>query len=375
MKSIVIDACCLGRKKTGNETYVRGLLNGLACLMDLPDPAWGGGKVADRYRFTILTSKSHTGTRHPCFEWIDIPLGNFLSRNFKTIPDLLKQHKADLYHASYWTRFWNQPCPSILMVHDLSFVSFPQGFHKHEQIVYSALVRKCAQNARHLLTVSEFSKQELMTHWKIPARKITVTYNGIDSIFQPAANPQPSKEPYLLYVGNLHPRKNLERLIEAFVQLKSEKNIPHVLKIVGQSAWLADDIFTKVRLSGMEKAVEFTGYVQQNQLVTLYQNAALTVYPSLYEGFGLPPLEAMASGCPVVTSNRTSLPEVTGGNAVLINPESSADIARGLYTIIDDETLRKKLAAEGPTQARSYSWHACAVSTMHAYKTSLDSDS
>ncbi len=358
-KLIAIDACCLGRQKTGNETYVRGLLSGLE---ETQPPG---------YRICVITTASHKGNRSPCFQWLEIPLGNFLSRNFRAIPEALVTLKADLYHASYWTRFWAQSCPSLLMVHDLSFVSFPKGFHRHEQFVYSQVVQKCARAARHLVTVSEFSKQELMTHWKIAPDDITVTYDGIDAHFQPAQTASQTAEPYILYVGNLHPRKNLVRLIEAFVLLKSKRHIPHHLKIVGQAAWLADDIFRAVRNRNLENAVEFTGYVEQSKLVSLYQQATLTVYPSLYEGFGLPPMEAMACGCPVVTSNRTSLPEVTGGSAVLVNPDSAADIARGISCILDDNGLREQLITAGPRQAGKFTWRGCAEQTVLAYDKAL----
>lgn len=368
-KSIVIDACCLGRRKTGNETYVRGLLSGLEELIT----AAGGSDLVRSFDFHVITTSAHTGKRQPCFKWHDIPLGNFLTRNFVTIPKLLQEKRAALFHASYWTKFWDQPCPSLLMVHDLSFVSFPQGFHKHEQIVYSWLVRKCADTARHLVTVSEFSKQELMVQWNIPSEKITVTYDGIDSDFHPAPPPPTpaSSRPYILYVGNLHPRKNLVRLIEAFVRLKTQKHIPHSLKIVGQAAWMSDSVFATVRERNLENAVEFTGYVEQSKLVSLYQQAAVTVYPSLYEGFGLPPLEAMACGSPVVTSNSTSLPEVTKGAAVLVNPSSSSDIARGILSILDDNVLRERLIARGPARAAQFTWRGCAEQTLQAYQSAL----
>ncbi len=225
-KLIAIDACCLGRRKTGNETYVRGLLSGLEGAIQSPD-----------YRFIVLTTESHKLARSPYFQWIDVPLGNFVTRNFKTIPQLLGQLQVDLYHASYWTRFRNSSLPpSILIIHDLSFVSFPKGFHKHEQIVYSWLVRKCAEAARHLLTVFRILQAGTDEPLEDSCEKISVTYDGIDGEFQPARSPAPvvTDRPYILYVGNLHPRKNLVRLIEAFVLLKSKKQIPHTLKIVGQ---------------------------------------------------------------------------------------------------------------------------------------------
>ncbi len=364
---IFIDACCLGRRKTGNETYVRGLLSGLDEIISAADDS----DPARAVDFHVITTAAHAGRRQPTFQWHDIPLGNFLTRNFITIPKLLKEHRASLFHASYWTKFWNQPCPSLLMVHDLSFVSFPQGFHKHEQIVYSSLVKRCAVSARHLVTVSEFSKQELMVHWNIPAEKINVTYDGIDADFHPSPTPSVPPRPYILYVGNLHPRKNLVRLIEAFVRLKTQKHIPHFLKIVGQAAWMSDAVFSTVRERNLENTVEFTGYVEQSTLVSLYQQAAVTVYPSLYEGFGLPPVEAMACGSPVVTSNTTSLPEVTKGAAVLVNPSSSADIARGILSILDDSVLRDRLITNGPARAAQFTWRACAEQTLHAYHSCL----
>jgi glycosyltransferase involved in cell wall biosynthesis len=284
------------------------------------------------------------------------------------------------------------------MVHDLSFVSFPAGFKRYEQLVYSQLVRRSALRARHIVTVSEFSKKEIMDHWGIPANRITVTYNGIDEAFQPSSHipnlfhpceprtnqeprtrnvePPPSKIqnpkskiPYILCVGNLHPRKNLVRLLEAFVLLKKEHQIPHKLKIVGQTAWMFDEIFACVRNNNLENQVEFTGYLSQHELVLAYQNAAVAVYPSLYEGFGLPPLEAMACGCPVVCSSAASLPEVCGSAALLVDPLQPTSIARGIMQTLTDTELKEKLIIEGLKQARQFTWENCALNTLTAYRT------
>lgn len=426
---VLIDACCLGRRKTGNETYIRGLLRGLADCGKAGDRSQGtevrrqetgdrsGGQEAPRAvpELAVVTTAAHRGERPGCFEWMDIPLGNFATRNFLTLPRVLKSSGAALYHASYWTRFWAEPVPSVVMIHDLSFVSFPQGFRPHERLVYAGLIRQVARRARHLVTVSEFSKQELMERWKIPADRITVTYNGLDPCFRPKAGaegvecrvpsvegeirrepgglrdehgpthtpndarsttrdalaPSSTFQPYILYVGNLHPRKNLVRLLEAFVRLKAEARIPHQLKIVGQAAWLCGDIFETVRRHRLEGEVEFTGYVAQDELVRLYQDAALAVYPSLYEGFGLPVLEAMACGCPVVTSRTTSIPEVAGEAAELVDPESVDAIAAGLARVAGDAAWAAELRRRGPERAARFTWEATARQTLAAWERAL----
>lgn len=357
--SVAIDACCLGRRKTGNETYIRGLLSGFA---ELSAPDLG---------LHVLTTPHHQEFRNPAFQWHEIPLENFFKRNFSIIPKALKQMAVPLYHASYWAKWWNMP-PYLVMIHDLSFVSFPQGFKTQERLVYANLIRQVARRARHILTVSEFAKSELQYHWKVPEEKITVTYNGLDSDCTPAMPLKEISTPYILYVGNLHPRKNLVRLLEAFVLLKKEKKIPHQLKIVGQSAWLFDDIFNTVRKSRIEEDVVFTGYVDRKDLIALYQQAELTVYPSLYEGFGLPVLEAMGCGCPVVTSNTTSIPEVAGDAAVLVDPTSVESIADGIDSVLFNPEKQSLLRARGSARAQSFQWIQTAQKTLAAYHRCLN---
>ncbi len=358
---IVIDGVCLGRRKTGNETYIRGLLEGLASRAG----DWSIGNRA--VKFSILTTSAHTGARQECFEWIDIPLGNLASRNLVTIPRLLSRIRPDVYHGVYWIRWWAPSCATLLTVHDLSFVSFPQGFKPHERWVYANIIRLCAHAADHLTTISHFSKKELMEHWQLPDEKVTVTYLGTDARFHPGTNGGATSEPYLLAVGNLHPRKNLRRLIEAFVLLKQRHAIPHKLRIVGQKAWLFDDVFESVRRHGMENDIVFTGYLADSEVVETYQRADVTIYPSLYEGFGFPPLEAMASGCPVVCSTAASIPEVAGDAAVMVDPTSVEAIAEGIHRLLRDDNLRETFIKRGLVQAQRFSWSQCAAETVEAY--------
>ncbi|MFQ3577539.1 MAG: glycosyltransferase family 1 protein [Verrucomicrobiia bacterium] len=363
MKQIVIDGVCLGRRKTGNETYIRGLLTGLEQIREV----WRSD-----FHFTILTTSAHTAERQTCFEWMEIPLGHFAVRNFVRIPQLLTRLKPDLYHATYWIRWWQPPCPTLLTVHDISFVSFPQGFKAHERLVYASIIRWCAQRAEHVVTISRFSKSELEDRWKLPPSKVTSIYLGVDAKFiRPAASHPaelPAEAPFVLAVGNLHPRKNLRRLIEAFLFLKRDHKIPHLLRIVGQPAWLFDDVFESVRREKAEAQVTFTGYLSDAELVETYQRAAVMVYPSLYEGFGFPPLEAMACGCPVVCSTAGSLPEVAGDAAVMVDPHSIESIAQGILDVISDPVRAAGLRERGFEQAGKFTWKTCAEETLELYR-------
>jgi glycosyltransferase involved in cell wall biosynthesis len=360
---IALDACCLGRRKTGNETYIRGLLHGFS---QLPD---------SDLDLQVLTTSAFHLERDPRFQWREIPLGNFVSRNFRIIPQALKSTGVDLFHGVYWARWWKAP-PYVLTVHDLSFVSFPQGFRAHERWVYANLIREMARRARAVITISEYSKRDICEKWKIPVEKVHVTYLAADPSFEEAlatSHDSPvervaSPVPYILFVGNLHPRKNLVRLLEAFVLLRKEKRLDIRLKIVGQKAWLYGDIFETVRKNGIEEEVEFTGYVGQEELKQLYRDAAVMCYPSLFEGFGLPVLEAMWCGCPVVASRATSIPEVTGDAAILVNPLDSSDIASGLEQMLGNSEKAARMREQGLRHAQNFSWTKTVAATRLVYQ-------
>lgn len=372
---VVLDGTCLGRRKTGNETYIRGLIEGFSVL---PSEA-----VRDLKLTVLVTDAAPLATlRHAALasrfplHWHTIPLGNFMTRNFWAIPRALRALRADLYHGVYWIRFWSMPCPVVLMVHDLSFVSFPQGFHFHERIVYCWLVRASSAVARHLVTVSEFSKRELQHHWKIPQQKITVTFNGVHPSFARTAarskQDESGRDQVILFVGNLHPRKNLARLVEAFVLFRKRSGLPHRLKIVGPKGWLFEDGFEAVRRHQLEAEVEFTGYVDDEALQRCYREAAVLVYPSLYEGFGLPPLEAMASGCPVIASQAASIPEVCGDAAELVDPTSVEAMATALERVLGDPAYAESLRRAGFAQATRFSWEKTAAATIEVYRKALE---
>jgi glycosyltransferase involved in cell wall biosynthesis len=363
MKKVVIDGFCIGRRKTGNERHIRGLIKGLETL------------PLDNLEIEIFLSQEARETVSKRFNCRKYPLGNFVSRNFVTLPRNLAKQGADIFHATYWTRFWDTaPYKKLVMIHDISFVCFPLGFKRHERLVYANLIKRSAQKAEHILTISEHSKTDIAEQWGISTDRISVACCGVDSEFTPKGasdQPMPEGAPYILYVGNLHPRKNLVRLLDAYVLLRRE-GFEHQLKIVGQKAWMYGDIFETVRRHRLESSVEFTGYVSNSQLVKLYQNAEVSAYPSLYEGFGLPVLEAMACGCPTVTSRTTSLPEVAGDACILVDPESVVSIADGLKRVLSDADLRRDMTQKGLRQAQKFTWEKTARKTLSVYQKLLN---
>ncbi|HIP33252.1 MAG TPA: glycosyltransferase family 1 protein [Bacteroidia bacterium] len=242
----------------------------------------------------------------------------------------------------------------IVTIHDLAFLRYPKWFSKKFYYFYRFLIPKTAKSARKIITVSEFSKNEIISMLNISEKKVEVVYNAVSENFK--YNPSIKKENYILAVSSLDPRKNFKNLMLAFKELNLRN---YRLVIVGSE----NKVFSNVKIKNLIKEipnVEFTGYVSDDRLVKLYQKAKLFVYPSLYEGFGLPPLEAMACGTPVVVSNVASLPEVCGDAAYYVNPYDVKNIARGIETVLKDEILQKELIQRGLERVKLFSWERSA---------------
>jgi len=270
--------------------------------------------------------------------------------------------------------------PFIVTVHDLiryfdlkgdgTFIHRP-NFRDRLYLKWDYLgIRKAAK----IIAVSHHTKKDLITHLNIPEEKISVIYEGIDhSIFKPVSGQRPIEEPYILYVGSEHPRKNLKTLLFALAKLKKQKRFKN-LKLIkvgkagggeanfrGQTQEIIHDL-------GLASDVIFTGFVEIEQLPFYYSYAECFVIPSLYEGFGFPPLEAMACGCPVVTSNATSLPEVVGDAGLKVEPLDTNALAEAISSILTDDALRKELVAKGLQQASHFSWFKTAQETLKLYR-------
>ena len=266
------------------------------------------------------------------------------------------------------------PVPAVVTVHDLGYLHYPQTHRPFDRWYLNWTTRRHTRVARHLIADSLATKQDLLDFYGADPDRISVVYLGRDERLQPVTDAQIIAQTkarynidgdYLLYLGTLHPRKNLVRLIEAFYQ--AGESLPDKklkLVIAGRQGWLYDEIFGRVRQLGLTERVLFPGYVADEAKPALLSGAVAYVFPSLYEGFGLPVLEAMACGTPVLTSNCSSLPEVAGEAARLVDPNQTADIAAGLVELVTNADLRRRLVEQGLRQAQKFSWRQAAQQVL-----------
>lgn len=274
--------------------------------------------------------------------WEQIDLPKYLNQNNN--PLLLNlANTAPLFYKN-----------KIVTVYDLAFYHHPEWFSKPFAIVYNFLIPKILKDARHIFTDSEFIRQEMVEVYKLPYSKIDVVYGAHSNIFH---NKLSQREYFALAVGSIDPRKNLKSIIDIFTN-----HSEYSLMIVGQQ----NKVFSSLNINNLPNNIKFLGYVGDDELVDLYNNASLFIYPSLYEGFGIPPLEAQACGCPVVCSNAASLPEVGGDSTVYCDPYSAEDIASKIKMVLDDEDLQNELRAKGFENIKRFSWEESAKKIIEA---------
>jgi glycosyltransferase involved in cell wall biosynthesis len=275
----------------------------------------------------------------------------------------LRHSKADWYLANFFLPPF-MPCKGVVAVHDLSFRAHPEYFPRTVAWYMRWLTAWAIRQAQCVLTGSEFSRQELLRFYPVPADKVTTIPYGVGSEFQPvtdlsqAATEQTALSrygihgPYILALGNIHPRKNLARLLDAYLRLQGQRRSVPAMVWAGLERWESGELVERARSTG----VILTGFVAQEDLPALYREAIMLVYPSLYEGFGLPLLEAMACGTPVVTSNRASLPEVGGEAALMVDPTDVGEIAEAMAQLLDDTSLHNRLRQAGLEQSEEFTW-------------------
>jgi glycosyltransferase involved in cell wall biosynthesis len=293
------------------------------------------------------------------------------------VPLSLRREKVDLFHSPHYVLPPLAPCRSIVTVHDCIHLMFPQYLPSRLAYAYArTFLWTATRQAERVLTVSEASRRDLLRLLGVRPEKISVIPNAIDERFW---EPPPDEEvvrvrerfqlndPFVLYTGNIKPHKNVERLIDAFYRLRRGGPDNLRLLIIGDEISKYPTLRRAVHRYMLHKHVRFLGFVPDRTLAVLYRLAAVFAFPSLYEGFGLPPLEAMASGTPVVTSNVSSLPEVVGDAAVLIDPYDPDAIAAGLRRVLEDEDLRADLRARGYRRAREFSWERSVARIREIY--------
>lgn len=265
----------------------------------------------------------------------------------------------------------------IVTVHDLVRICFPFTCETIPEKLVLRLDAFGLKKAQHIIAVSEYTKADLTRYLKIPEGKITVIYDGVDhGVFKPVPG-RCFDFPYLLYVGTERPRKNLETLLKAFLFLKRETMAPRNLKLVkcgsaGRTERFRRTTLDEIRHFGLEDEVIFTEYTSDENLAIYYSSASALVMPSLYEGFGLPVIEAMACGCPVIASNCSSLPEVAGGAALLFSAQDHIELAQALHDVVTEPDLRYRLVTKGLIRAKYFSWETTAKETLKVYRRVID---
>jgi glycosyltransferase involved in cell wall biosynthesis len=348
---LVINATELGRQRGGNESFIAGLIEGLA-------------RLNPPLRVTLLVCDWGRPLRMPpTFDQVNLG-------TYRQLPFLLWQQtlalrrlQADWYLANFFLPPI-LPCRGAVVVHDLSFRAHPDYFPPFVSWYMKWLTGLGIRQARRILTVSDFSRQELTRFYPVDPAKIAVINNGVGQQFGPAQNPADEEiltrygvtGPYIFALGNIHPRKNLARLLAAYVRLKAERTSMPVMVWGGLQRWESDVLVEQAQAAG----VILPGFIEQADLPTFYRQAEMLVYPSLYEGFGLPPMEAMACGTPVITSNTTSLPEVVGQAALTVDPTSPAEIASAMAKLLDDACLAQTLRQAGFERSQTFTWERTA---------------
>lgn len=362
-----IDAHMVGGHETGNETYVRGLVSALAGEPDGLDlfvyhlgQPWMRQKPG--VRFQRLRSSS-----------------SFVRLGLE-LPYRSYAQKLDLLHMTYAVPLLSS-APLVVTIHDICFTTNPEWFSPRDLRVLSAMVPRSLRRASHVITVSNSVRDSIVERYSVPPEKISAIPNGPGPGARPLTGAEatgelakldlPAGMRYLLAVGNLQPRKNLVRLIEAFATVAGDHGAFEDLQlvIVGPRHFKADEVFGAA--GALSRRIHFTGYVTDRQLAACYKLCTAFVFPSLYEGFGIPPIEAMSHGVPVASSNAGALPEVCGEAALMFDPYSVEAIADAIRRIVTDTGLRARLVEAGPARASSFTWTKAAELTRAVYETAV----
>jgi len=366
---IAIDAHSVGAQLAGNETYAVNLIEALA-------------EIDQSNRYTLFVTKQSAvdrfTNRWPNFQVKRTLPHTPLVRIPLTLSIELRKKRVDVLHVQY-TAPPRTPCALVATIHDLSFEHLPETFKRRSRAQLRFTVRRTAQKAAQILTLSEFSRADIIKTYAVNPGRVFVTPPAAPASFAPVMNETELRRirtsygierNYILALGSIQPRKNLVRLINAYSRLNrvgTKTQLPQLV-LAGKRGWLEAATIRAAELSEARGDILFIGYVPDSDLPALYSGAMCFAYPSYFEGFGLPVLEAMQCGTPVIAGNRTSLPEAAGDAAVLFDPLDESAIAGALTQVIENPSYRAELRVKGLQRAAAFSWRTTAKMTLAAYE-------
>lgn len=367
---IGIDATPLPRQPFGAGKYIIELVRHLA-------------QQAGGHRLVVFaTTHGRRQIGSPAtnnLEWVtvpDMPSALRLIWEQARLPHLARRHGLDLLHSLHYTSPYSLSCPSVVTFHDMTFLLFPELHTRAKRTLFPRLIRLSAERAAALVAVSESTRRDAIRLLGLPPGRVHVTPLGVSEAFRPIHDAQALAErrrkyrlpeAFVLFVGLIEPRKNLPLLLRAYARLAARRDIPPLV-LAGRGGWGARQVEQLVKTLGLQEKVHFAGYFPDCDLPFVYNLAQVLVYPSTYEGFGLPPLEAMACGTPVIATDAAALAENIGEAGLLIPPLDEQALEDALQTLIDNPALQKHLAQVGIKQAAEFSWERTARLTLKVYE-------
>ncbi len=366
---IAIDAHSVGTGLGGNESYATNLIEGLAEIDSINSYTLYVTRREALERFSNRWPNFSVRTTLPHSPLIRIPL---------TLSAELRRNPVDVLHVQFTAPPFS-PCPVVVSIHDLSFEHLPQTFKWRSRKQLRITVRRSARQAAQVIALSEHARSDIISTYSINPENVSVIPLAAPAHFRPTTDEVELKRvrqtygiegDYILSVGAIQPRKNLSRLLAAYSRLRwarPEGKLPQLV-LVGKCAWLYDETLRTIKELEISNSVILTGYVPEADLPALYSGALCFVYPSYFEGFGLPPLEAMKCGAPVIVGDKTSLPEVVGDAGILVDPFDIDELAAAIQKLIADSELRMQLRVKGLERAKLFDWQETARQTLAVYE-------
>jgi glycosyltransferase involved in cell wall biosynthesis len=367
---IGIDATALPPQPVGAGYYIINLVRALS-------------QLKTEHQFVVFAQRDRRAlfeiSEESRLEWVSVSDKNPAIRLIweqVAFPGLVRRHRVDLLHSLHYTRPFKLPCKSVVTFHDMTFFLFPRLHRRAKGLFFPLAIRYSAAAADAIIADSENTRQDAIRLLGVSPQRIFSVPLGVGERFHRITDPtvlaQVRKkynlpEHFILYVGLVEPRKNLSLLVKSYKNL-GDQGISHPLVIVGRLGWMYQSVLEEIENSGLQNRVQFTGYIPIQDLPIVYNLADVFVYPSIYEGFGLPPLEAMACGTPVITTAVSSIPEHVGEAGILVPPDDIGAVSEAIKAVLSDKVLKKQLMKKGPKQASHFTWERTARETLQVYQ-------